>query len=149
MAQGTALTLGKHQGGVGGNTQEAATARQPLDPLRWSHLRPQGNGGGGKELEASGGERRQDAMIQGRREDVLLASPFSNSPLSNVAPENKITDNTALHLHPVVRSHIRDMYSLLQPCEVSIVVPICTGITTTVTIQQQIFIGHSVYQASI
>ena len=55
---------------------------------------------------------------------MLLGSPSSSTPLGNVVLADKSTDNTAFHLHPVVRFHIQDIYSLLQPCEVSIMVPI-------------------------
>lgn len=38
--------------------------------------------------------------------------------------ENKTTDSPSLHLHHVLRFYIHYIYSLLQPCEVSIIIPI-------------------------
>lgn len=38
--------------------------------------------------------------------------------------ENKTTDSPALRLHHVLRFYIHYIYSLLQPCEVNIIIPI-------------------------
>lgn len=85
------------------------------------------------ELQSSRGKGTNMAVLHGRVEGVLGDTHQQRSHAQILFPQhtsqqtvlqNKISDSTALHLHGVSKFYTHYIYSLWEPCEVSVINPI-------------------------